>query len=62
MKRILEIGGVVAGVVLIAFGVAAIALAHNGKNTIAQELKFQQITGSPDMTPKAVKTEAAEAG
>ena len=40
MKRILEIGGVVAGVVLIAFGVAAIVLANNGKNTVAQELKF----------------------
>ena len=59
MKRILEIGGVVAGVVLIAFGVAAIVLAHNGKNTIASELKFQQITGTPDMTPTAIKAEVA---
>jgi len=57
MKRILEIGGVVAGVVLIAFGVAAIVLAHNGKNTVAQELKFQQISGTPDMTPTAIKAE-----
>src|SRR5262245_11682760 len=59
MKRILEIGGVIAGVVLIAFGVAALVLAHNGKNTIASELKFQQITGSPDMTPTAIKAEVA---
>ena len=62
MKRILEIGGVVAGVVLIAFGAAAIVLANNGKNTIASELKFQQITGSPDMTPTAIKAEAKSAG
>jgi hypothetical protein len=59
MKRILEIGGVVAGVVLIAFGAAALVLAHNGKNTIASELKFQQITGTPDMTPSAIKAEVA---
>ena len=62
MKRILEIGGVVAGVVLIAFGSAALVLAHNGKNTIASELKFQQITGTPDMTPKAITAEAKAAG
>jgi hypothetical protein len=62
MKRILEIGGVVAGVVLIAFGGAALVLAHNGKNTIASELKFQQITGTPDMTPKAITAEAKAAG
>jgi len=62
MKRLLEIGGVVAGVVLIAFGAAAIVLANNGKNTIASELKFQQITGSPDMTPAAIKAEAKAAG
>jgi hypothetical protein len=62
MKRILEIGGVVAGVVLIAFGAAAIVIANNGKNTVASELKFQQITGSPDMTPTAIKAEAKSAG
>ena len=62
MKRFLEIGGVVAGVVLIAFGAAAIVLANNGKNTIASELKFQQITGSADMTPTAIKAEAKGAG
>ena len=62
MKRFFEIGGVVAGVVLIAFGVAAIVLAHNGKNTIASELKMQQITGTPDMTPTAITAEAKGAG
>jgi hypothetical protein len=59
MKRILEIGGVAAGVVLIAFGAAAIVLANNGKNTVASELKFQQITGTPDMSPSAIKAEVA---
>ena len=62
MKKFLEIGGVIAGVVLIAFGAAAIVLAQNGKNTIASELKFQQITGTPDMTPAAITAEAKGAG
>jgi len=62
MKRFLEIGGVVAGVVLIAFGVAAIVLGTNGKNTVKTELKQQQIVGTPDMTPKAIAAEAKQAG
>jgi hypothetical protein len=62
VKRFLEIGGVAAGVVLIAFGVAAIILGTNGKNTVAHELKLQQIVGTPDMTPKAITAEAKAAG
>lgn len=57
MKRFLEIGGVVAGVVLIAFGVAAIILGVHGKSTVGTELKNQQIVGTPDMTPTAIKAE-----
>ncbi|HEY2354438.1 MAG TPA: hypothetical protein VGH79_06030 [Gaiellaceae bacterium] len=57
VKRFFEIGGVVAGVVLIAFGVAAIALGYNGKNTVGTELKNQQIVGTPDMTPKGIAAE-----
>jgi hypothetical protein len=59
VKRFLEIGGVAAGVVLIAFGIAAIVLANNGRNTVSTELQQQQITGSPDMTPKGIKAEVA---
>jgi hypothetical protein len=62
MKRFLEIGGVVAGVVLIAFGVAAIVLGANGRNTVGYELGLQKITGGPDMTPAAIKAEAKQAG
>ena len=59
MKRALEIGGIVAGIVLIAFGVIAIVLGINGGNTVKTELQQQQITGSPDMTPTAIKAEVA---
>src|SRR5215472_8862215 len=62
MRRVLQIGGVVSGVVLIAFGIVVIVLALNGKSTVSSELKKQQITGTPDMTPAAIKAEGAKAG
>jgi len=62
MKKIFEFGGVAAGVVLIAFGIAAIVLGVQGKNTVASSLKEQQIVGTPDMTPKGIAAEAKAAG
>lgn len=62
MKKIFEFGGVAAGVVLIAFGIAAIVLGVNGKNTVSSSLKEQQIVGSPDMTPTLIAKEAKDAG
>ena len=62
MKKIFEFGGVAAGIILIAFGIAAIALGFQGKNTVITSLKEQQIVGTPDMTPAAIKAEAAQAG
>jgi len=60
MKRVLEFGGVAAGIVLIAFGVAAIVLGFNGRSTVSTNLKQQQIVGTPDMTPSGI-AEAAKA-
>ena len=62
MRKLFEIGGLVAGAALIAFGVAAIVMGFNGRSTVANELKQQQIVGTPDMTPAAIKAEAASAG
>ncbi len=62
MKKILELGGVAAGVVLVAFGIAAIVLGVNGKHTVASSLEEQQIVGTPDMTPDAIREEAKKAG
>jgi hypothetical protein len=59
MKRFLEIGGVAAGIVLVAFGIAAIVLGNNGKSTVSSELKNQQIVGTSDMTPAGIKAEVA---
>jgi hypothetical protein len=62
MKRILEIGGFISAAILIAFGVAVIALGANGRSTVNSSLKNEAIVGTPDMTPALIKTEAAKAG
>jgi hypothetical protein len=61
-RRVLKIGGLISGGVLIAFGIIVIVLAINGRNTVHDELMQQQITGTPDMTPTAIKAEGAKAG
>jgi hypothetical protein len=62
MRKVLEIGGIVAAAVLIGFGVAAIVMGVNGRGTVRDSLKLEQIVGSPDMTPAAIKLEAQKAG
>lgn len=62
MRKVFEIGGIVAAVVLVGFGVASIVIGANGRSTVASNLKEQKITGTPDMTPVAIKAEAAKAG
>jgi hypothetical protein len=61
-KKIFEWGGIAAGIILVAFGVAAIVLGYQGKNTVSSSLLEQQIVGTPDMTPAAIKDEAKAAG
>lgn len=60
--QIFRWGGVAASAVLIGFGIVVIVLAINGHNTVTAELKQQKITGTPDMTPSAIKAEGAKAG
>jgi hypothetical protein len=62
MRKVLEIGGIVAAVVLVGFGVAAIVMGVNGRGTVRDSLKLEQIVGSADMTPAAIKIEAQKAG
>ena len=59
MRKALEIGGMVAAVVLVAFGIAAIVMSVNGTNTVNSNLKAEYITGSPDMTTTAIQPEVA---
>lgn len=62
MRKGLEIGGVVAAVVLIAFGVAAVIMGASGKSTVEHSLTQEQIVGTPDMTPKEINAEVSGAG
>jgi hypothetical protein len=61
-QKIFSWGGVAAGILLVAFGIGAIVLSFQGRNTVTQSLKEQQIVGTPDMTPSAIKGEAKAAG
>lgn len=62
MRKLFEVGGLVAAAVLVAFGVAAIVIGSSGRNTVGHELGQQQISGTPDMTPAAIRAEAVKAG
>ena len=62
MRKVFEIGGLVAAAVLIAFGVGAIVLGVNGRSTVRDSLQLEQIVGSEDMSPAAIAAEAKEAG
>jgi hypothetical protein len=61
MRRMLEIGGLIAAVVLIGFGVAAVFMGYNGRSTVHTSLTQEQIVGSPDMTPDKIAAEAKDA-
>jgi len=61
-RRFFEYGGIAASIVLVAFGMAAIVIGFNGRGTVHTSLKQEAIVGTPDMTPSAIKAEAAKAG
>jgi len=62
MRRWLQYGGFAAGIVLILFGIVAIAMGVNGRSTVTDSLKQEQIVGTPDMNPAAITAEAKAAG
>ena len=62
MRRAAEIGGIAAAVVLIAFGIASIALGASGKSTVNSSITEQKVVGTPDMTPTGIKAEMVKSG
>ena len=62
MRRLFEIGGIAATLVLIVFGVVSIAMGVNGRNTVRDSIKQEQIVGTPDMNKTAIAAEAKKAG
>ena len=61
-RKLLEFGGFAAGAILVAFGVVAIVMGFSGRATVADSLKLEKITGTPDMTPALIAKEAKDAG
>lgn len=55
MRKLFEIGGIVAGVVLIAFGVAAIYMGVDGRSTVRDSLKQEQIVFGATDDPVVAK-------
>ncbi len=62
MRKWFEIGGIVAAVVMIAFGAGAILMGVNGRSTVRDSLKLEKIVGTPDMTTVAIADEVKAAG
>ena len=55
MRKLFEIGGVIAGVVLIAFGVAAIYMGVDGRSTVRDSLRQEQIVFGAADDPAVAK-------
>ena len=62
MRKAFEIGGMVTAVVLVAFGIVAIIMGVNGRNTVNNSLSHEYIVAGADMTPSVIKAEAQKAG
>jgi uncharacterized iron-regulated membrane protein len=62
MKRAFELGGYATAVVLVAFGIGALAISLNGRSEVRDNVARENIVGSPDMTPDAIREEAEKAG
>ncbi|HEX8714436.1 MAG TPA: hypothetical protein VF706_02615 [Solirubrobacteraceae bacterium] len=58
----MELGGIIAAVVLAAFGVASIVIGASGQGTVKDNLREQKIVGSADMTPAGITAEAKKSG
>jgi hypothetical protein len=50
MRKLLQYGGIVASIVLIAVGIGAIVTGFNGRSTVRSDLAAEQIVGTPDST------------
>ena len=61
-RKLLEIGGVAAGVLMIAFGIGSLVLGINARNTVRDELQREFIVGSDDMNPADIEKAVADAG
>jgi hypothetical protein len=50
MQKTLKFGGLIASVILIAFGIGSIVTGFNGRSTVRDDLAKEKIIGTPDST------------
>jgi hypothetical protein len=62
MRKLFEMGGVIAGALLVLFGIGAVAIGFAGRSEVRSDVKREAIVGSADMNPSDIKSEAAAAG
>jgi hypothetical protein len=62
MKKVFAYGGVAASVVLIAFGIGSLVVGFSGRSEVRDNIARENIVGSDDMTPSAIKEGAQQAG
>ena len=61
MNRIFVLGGLVASLILIAFGIGAVVIGASGHSEVRDAIKLEHIVGTPDMTPALIRAEARKA-
>jgi hypothetical protein len=61
MNRVFTLGGLVASVILIAFGIGSIVIGMTGRADVQDQIEQEQITGSPDMSPDGIRPGIEEA-
>jgi hypothetical protein len=61
-KNFWEYGGILAGVILVAFGIGALVMGIAGRSEVRSDVTREAIVGSPDMTPAGIRAEAKKAG
>ena len=62
MSRPFRLAGIVAGLVLVAFGIGAVVIGITGRHEVSTDVKREQIVGTPDMKPSLIAKAAQEAG
>jgi hypothetical protein len=62
MSHPFRLGGIVAGLVLIAFGVGAVVIGLAGRHEVSTDVKREQIVGTPDMKPSIMAQTVKQAG
>src|SRR4051794_12570988 len=60
-KKIFELGGYFAALVLVAFGVASLVMGVSGRSEVRKDVQREYIVGSPDMSKTAILAEAKQA-